>query len=324
MARNRGSRCGGRVRVLASVLAISLFAALSPMAIAGPDGEKWAVRPGTFTRHMTVDGRERSYLVHVPPAYDPKQPTPVVLAFHGAYMNAPVMAAFCGLNGKSDSAGFIVVYPNGLGFGQAMLFFNAFSEPRGDRVDDVKFTAKLLDDLETAIHVDPNRIFATGMSNGGMMCQRLGAELSDRIAAIAPVSGTIALPTFVATHPIPVLEFHGTADGIVPWRGNDNGKPQLLHFQSVDATIQTWVNVDGCLPGPTVERLPSVAGDATSVSVTRYAPGKSGCDVVLVTITGGGHTWPGRPAPVNLLGLSTRTVSANDMIWDFFQRHPKK
>jgi hypothetical protein len=139
---------------------------------------------GDHTRTLQQDGRTRSYIVHVPPKHDPKQPTPVVLAFHGAWTNAPLMALSTGLSAKADEAGFIVVYPNGSGKDDFFLFWNCggYRGPvPGKRPDDVAFVKAILDDLATLANVDPKRIYATGMSNGGMMCYRLAAELSERI-----------------------------------------------------------------------------------------------------------------------------------------------
>jgi polyhydroxybutyrate depolymerase len=281
--------------------------------------------PGIHGRALVVDGRPRSYLVHVPPGYDPKKPTPVVLAFHGAFMNGMSMASFSGLSKKADQAGFIVVYPNGLGFAEAFLFFNAWATPGGpgkDPPDDVAFTGKLLDDLETVCNVDPKRIFATGMSNGGMMSNRLGAELSNRIAAIAPVSGTLAIDQIHPTRPVPVIMFHGTADTIVPFDGRKDAGPRSPKFKGVEDTVKAWVKADGCDPQPTTTTLPDVAHDGTIVKRQVYGGGKSGAEVVLYSIEGAGHTWPGRQPPAAFLGKSTADISANDLMWDFFQKHP--
>jgi polyhydroxybutyrate depolymerase len=282
---------------------------------------------GDHRRELTVDGRKRSYLVHVPPTYDPAKPTPLVLAFHGAWMNAPQMVMFSGLNEKSDQAGFIVAYPNGVGFGEAAGFFNAFYKPappgQEGPPDDVAFTVHILDDLTTVLNVDPRRTFATGMSNGAMMCHRLAAELPDRIAAIAAVAGTIATADFKPKQPISVLHIHGTDDPLVPFGGLDPKKFDLIKFKSVEETIQAWVAADGCPAEPKVTALPDVAKDGMTVARKVYGPGKNGTEVILIEIKDGGHTWPGRPAPLKRLGKTTNNVSANDLMWEFFQRHPK-
>ena len=186
--------------------------------------------PGDRTRNLKVDGRDRSYLVHVPAKYDGKTPSPVVFALHGAAMNGPMMAAFCGLNKKADEAGFIAVYPSGTGMG-IFLTWNAGGIIGKDRADDVAFIRALLDDLGSVVKVDPKRVYATGMSNGGMMCYLLAAELSDRIAAVAPVAGTMAIEKANPKRPVPVIHFHGTADTFVPFNGPGKGTPKFITLQ---------------------------------------------------------------------------------------------
>jgi polyhydroxybutyrate depolymerase len=280
--------------------------------------------PGNHVRTVRVDGKDRSYLVHVPPTYDPHEPTPVVVNLHGAYANGAIQAAFSGMNPKADSAGFLAVYPNGWGIGTVMLFFNAWGTPgaNGQPPDDVKFVATLLDDLAGVANVDPRRVFATGMSNGGMMCYRLAAELSDRIAAIAAVSGTQCIPNANPTRPVPVMHFHGTADTIVPPAGPPPRTPKFLTYKSVDETMRIWAKIDGCPEEPTVTNLPDTAHDGTTAAKKVYGPGKDGAEVVLYLINGTGHTWPGKDPVVLFLGKTTKGISANDLMWEFFQKHP--
>ena len=323
----------------------ALFFLIAPAALASPavadektpapqaeDAAPAPLTPGDHRRELTAGGRARSYLVHVPPKYDATRPTPVVLAFHGAMMNARMMVSFSALSDKADEAGFVVVYPNGTGLGEAALFWNAGAEPKADGrpPDDVAFVAALLDDLATVVNVDAKRVYAAGMSNGGMMCHRLAAELSDRIAAVAPVTGTLALPAkrVRPKRAVPVIHFHGTADTMVPFEGPRGGPRRgtavTLEFLSVAKTIDAWVEANGCPAEPAVNDLPDKADDGTTVTRTVYGPGRDGAEVVLVTVTGGGHTWPGQPPPVKFLGKSTADVSANDLLWEFFERHPMK
>jgi len=285
---------------------------------AGP--EKLA--PGDYARILEIDGQKRSYLVHVPPSYHATSPAPVVLIFHGAGMNAKLMLEFSGLNAKADEANFVAVYPNGTGAGP-FLTFNSGGiawDVVKKQPDDVAFVARLLDDLAMVVNVDSRRVYATGMSNGGMMCYRLGAELSDRIAAIAPVAGTMAATEAEPTRPVPVLHLHGTEDRLVPFGGPDRRVPKFLSFKSVEDTVATWVQRNGCQDEPLVEELPDLADDGTTVTRETYR-GDNGAEVVLVVVHGGGHTWPGRQPPLGILGRSTRDIYATDLIWDFFSRH---
>lgn len=190
-----------------------------------------ALGPGDHTRTIMIGEQKRTYLVHVPKDYDPKKPAPVVLALHGAAMNGSMMVWFSGLNKTSDKEGFIVVYPSGTGTGP-FLTWNAggFNGKMAEgRADDVAFIGKLLDDLGAVVKVDEKRVYACGMSNGGMMSYRLAAELSDRIAAIAPVAGTIAIDESKPKRPVPVIHFHGTTDTFVAFEMAKGKTPARVH-----------------------------------------------------------------------------------------------
>ncbi|MCO6457322.1 MAG: prolyl oligopeptidase family serine peptidase [Pirellulaceae bacterium] len=283
-----------------------------------------ALGPGDHTRTLEVDGQRRSCLIHVPASYAADKPTPVVLVFHGAGMNATLMSSFCGMNKKADEAGFITVYPNGTGAGLFLAWNSGglSGELAQRQPDDVKFVAALLDKLPTVLNVDSKRIYATGMSNGGMMCYRLACELGERIAAIAPVSGTLTVRDPRPPRPIPIIHFHGTNDRIVPFDGPGNGTPRFVTFRSVPETVEFWAQVNKCAAQPVVERLDDTQDDGTAVVRKRYQPQPGGAELVLYEIEGGGHTWPGNEPALNLIGRSTRDLEANDVIWDFFQRHP--
>jgi polyhydroxybutyrate depolymerase len=286
-----------------------------------PKAQPEALGPGDHTRTLTVGGQERTYICHVPKGYDSKNPTPVVLALHGAAMNGSMMVWFSGLNKKSDEAGFIVVYPSGTGIGP-FCTWNA-GNFGAKTADDVAFIGKLLDDLAAVVSVDEKRVYACGMSNGGMMCYRLAAELSERIAAIAPVAGTIAIDESKPKRPVPVIHFHGTKDNLVPFEAGKGKKPSFVKFEDVEGSIRTWVKLNGCEETPKTETL-SKDGDETKVTRKIYGGGKEGAEVVLIVIEDGGHTWPGQQPPVGFIGKSAKNISANDLMWEFFQKHPMK
>ncbi len=282
--------------------------------------------PGNHTCKLTVDERQRSYLVHVPQNYDQDRPTPVVLIFHGAGTNADITVRLTGLNQKSEEVGFIAVYPNGTGTG-IFRTWNAGGRKgmlAEKSADDVKYVANLLDDLATMINADTRQVYATGISNGGMMCYRLAAELSDRIAAIAPVAGAMAVDEANPNRPVSVMHFHGKADGIVPFDGPNRSTPKFLTFKSVDESIEIWRKIDECPEEPTITDFPDKNNDGTTVLQKTYGPGKGDTEVILIEIEGGGHTWPGHKSYVSLTGKSTKDISANDLMWDFFQKHPRK
>lgn len=252
-------------------------------------------------------------------------PMPVVLILHGATMTGPLMAAFTDLDAKADEAGFLAVYPNGTG-SAATYFWNAgkcCGPPAQDDVDDVTFIRVLLDHLATTHQVDPKRIFVTGLSNGAMMAYRLASELSDRIAAVACVGGTMATDTCQPTRPVPVLHIHGTDDMFVPFAGGKGSRSVTgVLYHSAEYSIRAWTRANGCADEPTVEVLPDHANDGTHVILKTYSGDSKKSEVVLVVIEGGGHTWPGRDLGTKALGKSTKNLSANDAIWEFFKRHP--
>ncbi|HWB10228.1 MAG TPA: PHB depolymerase family esterase [Pirellulales bacterium] len=279
------------------------------------------LHPGE-NRSVDVGGLKRSYVVHVPKHHE-KGPMPVVLALHGATMNGPMMAWFTDLNSKADEAGFIAVYPNGTGK-RSSFFWNGgrcCGSAVKENVDDVAFIHALLDDLMRAYSVDTQRVYVTGMSNGGIMAYRLAAELSDRIAAVAPVAGSMATEVGTLKRPVPVLHFHGTKDEFIPFEGGKGPKSLTgTHFRSVEESVAVWVRANGCDDRPKVDRL-SEAGDEMTVTRQTYGPGRGGAEVVLIVVEGGGHTWPGQKSPAKILGKSASNISANDLMWEFFQKH---
>ncbi|MBC7817438.1 MAG: dienelactone hydrolase family protein [Planctomycetaceae bacterium] len=297
----------------------------------------WSADPlpaGDHQRSLEVDGRSRKYLVHVPPETKrPKvgdQPAkwPVVLVFHGGGSNAEVMVRFSGMSEKADEAGFVAVYPSGSGRLEKVLTFNGGNccgYAQLQKIDDVAFTRALLDDLAKALPIDEKRVFATGMSNGGIISYRLASELSDRVAAIAPVGGPMGTETCQPKRPVPVMHFHGIDDKYAPFQGG-RGEDSLTgtKFYSVEHSINAWVKANGCDEKPAVTELPDKTDDGTRVTRKVWSNGREGSEVILFEIQGGGHTWPGRPAAVRFLGTTTRDINANDLMWEFFQRHPMK
>jgi polyhydroxybutyrate depolymerase len=299
---------------------------LSVLAIAQPE----SLGSGDHRRTVTVDDMKRGYLIHVPPKYDAKKPMPLVLALHGAAMDGKLMEIFTGLSGTADENNFIVVYPSGTGPGGFLLTWNAGLFPgelnKGNKTDDVKYLSKVLDDAESVLNVDRKRIYVTGLSNGAMMSYRLASEMSERIAAIAPVAGTMALEKYEPKRAISVLHIHGTKDTLVPYNGPNkkNDVVKVLQFRSVDDTIAACIKANGCSDRPEVSEIePKV--DKIKVTRKAYNNGKDGSEVVLYVMEDAGHVWPaallGVPA---FLGPTTRNISANEVIWDFFKKHALK
>ncbi len=300
----------------------SLFAALLLVV-----GQTEPLGPGDHKRTVTVDAETRTHWIHVPPKYDAKQPAAVVLALHGAIMDGKLMELYCGLSKTADKHNFVVIYPNGTGPNGLFLTWNAGLFPgelRNKGVDDVKYLGKVLDDVGGSVNVDPKRIYAAGLSNGAMMSYRLASEMSDRIAAIAPVAGTIAVAKYEPKRPVPVVHFHGTNDALVPFIGPPKAKEAaLVKFRSVADSIQACIQANGCA-ATALESESEMKTDKLRVVRKEYGKGKNGAEVVLYIIQDGGHTWPGMNLAPALLGPTTFNISANEVMWAFFKKHPMK
>ncbi len=276
------------------------------------------VQPGDYNGSLDSGSRTRTYIVHVPPAYNNQQAIPLVLVLHGAGGNAERMINMTGMSDKADEAGFIVVYPNGTGFlnDQLLLTWNCgfcCGYALDNNIDDVGFIRSLIEKLEGELNIDNARIFITGMSNGAMMSYRLACELTDIVAAIAPVSGSMGEWETSSTNPVSVIIFHGTADAVVPYEGGLSIIAPLTPGRvdkPVSFAVDFWVAHNGCSTAYTR------VTDGNLVKDT-YSGGRDGSEVILNTIIGGGHVWPGSD---NI----TQGISATDLIWDFFAAHPKQ
>jgi polyhydroxybutyrate depolymerase len=278
--------------------------------------------PGDSTRTLNLDGLERSYILHVPPGYDGTQPMAVVLVFHGGGGNAENAVRMTGFSAQADQAGFLAVYPNGTGrLEDKVLTWNGGTccgYAQEFNVDDVGFVRAILADLQSLTAIDTKRIYATGMSNGGILSYRLACEASDLIAAIGPVSGTQNFTPCEPQEPVSVIHFHGTDDQHLPYAGGV-GVDSLVgaDFASVQNSIQFWLDYDQCPSTATSEDF----ADIEHIAYTSCAQGSA---VELYTIVGGGHAWPGSNGPGWVGGdQPTMSISATQMLWEFFAAHPK-
>jgi polyhydroxybutyrate depolymerase len=275
------------------------------------------LEPGDSTRTLSYGGRERSYVLHIPVSYDPTQPTAVVLAFHGIGLDAEEMIRISGYSEQADASGFIVVYPNGTG--DKMQSWNGghcCGEAAKNNVDDVGFVRALIEDLATVINVDPDRVYATGFSNGAIMVYRLACELSDQIAAIGPVSATQILNDEQACHPgrgVPVIHFHGTADRLNPYEGGTTSAG--FEIVSVEHAIQFWAGNNDC---PEQGQLT----ESGTIIHEVHAPCSQNSTVELYKIMDGEHAWPGGEAVSPQIGEPTMEISATALMWEFFTAHP--
>ncbi|MCX4091021.1 alpha/beta hydrolase family esterase [Nocardia sp. alder85J] len=313
-----------RRRAAAAMVAVSVGVAVG--SVAGCAGRVHAAEGTTVT--LDVGGHQREYLVHAP-ARPAAGPLPVVLAFHGGGGTAQEMERDSGFDQLSDAAGFIAVYPAG--------YERSWSDTRGADtkagaagIDDVGFVSTIIDRLIADDHADPARIYATGMSNGAIFTEDLGCRLAGRIAAIAPVAGTLSQPGATAcqpAQPVSVLEIHGTGDPIVPYNGGPvrvtsggNGRAGAVPVLPVDANQQQWRTLDGCTTAPAVSDLPDTAHDGTTVTVSVTTGCRNGSQVQLYSVTDGGHTWPGgrQYLPQAIIGKVSHQFDAAAVIWQFF------
>ena len=276
---------------------------------------------------LEFGGRTRTYLVHQSLESVHSQNLPVVLAFHGGGSNAEAMMHFSGLNEKADQAGFMAVYPNGTGRYRNRYTWNAgncCAFAQRNEVDDVGFVRQLIHQLKEKYPVNPRRIYATGMSNGAMMVYRLASEVADQLVAIAPVAGAMATEACNPSRPVSIVHFHGTKDQVAPFGGGlgERSFVKISHL-SVQYSVKAWTDANGCSQIPVRSRLPNPIDDGTVVRSECYGSGREGSEFLLYIIEGGGHTWPGRRTPLRSLGKSTQNISANDLMWSFFQRHSR-
>ncbi len=253
-------------------------------------------------------GRHRDYLLFVPKNYDSAKPTPLVISMHGAAMWGAAQKDTSQWNTVAEREGFMVVYPSGA----------KGNGPRHWEEEDVTFISELIDTLEAAYNIDPTRIYANGLSNGGGMAFVLSCMLSDRIAAVGMVGSAQLLPWSWCTdpRPVPMISFHGTADRFTPYHGGSSWVAPRP-FPSMVTWTANWARRNRCAPEPIDS---PVAADVTRRSYTNCA---DGADVVLYTIEGGGHTWPGgKPLPEWFAGPTTRSIDASSQMWAFFREHP--
>ena len=287
---------------------------------------------GNYRWTLEHDGRERTYIVHVPGGFEPGKAAPLVLALHGGGGSGDRTDDLMKLTPVADREHFVVAFPDGIGHNWNDGRKDGGSEAHEKDIDDVGFLRGLIDELSSKLPIDPKRVYAMGISNGAMMSGRLACDLSDRIAAVGLVagSGPVGLGEMCKpVRPVPFLAFNGTKDRLVPYNGGTI--PALLPWRdhgtviSVAELKSVWLNDNGCSPTPVVTELPDTdTRDDTRVIREAYGSCKAGADVVFYRVEGGGHTWPGgrQYLPERWVGKTNRDVSASDVIWRFFSEHP--
>ena len=280
--------------------------------------------PGETKVTTTSDGAERWYYLHVPPQHDGATPLPLVLDLHGYGEGAQVHLAMSGLGAFGDEQGFVTVTPEGQG--SVALWDIAL-----DSVD-LDFVGNLLDEVERTACIDLARVDVTGLSNGAFLTSAIACRWSDRIAAVAPVAGLQAIEGCDPSRPVPVIAFHGTADLYVSYDGGLGPAVATLPAPEGTGTIPmpdtsgpsipemtaTWAVRNGC------DATPSETAVAADVSLLAFdCP--PGADVEMYRVANGGHSWPGSDFSskvASVIGSTTMSISANELMWDFFEAHP--
>ena len=268
----------------------------------------------TINASITHDGIERDYILYIPELYDGSTAVPLVLNFHGYGSNAAQQMFYGDFRDIADTEGFLLVHPEGTTL-IGNQFWNVGFPGLSSTIDDVGFTEALIDELATLYTIDLDRVYATGMSNGGFMSFLLACQLSEKIAAVASVTGSMTQDTFDdcnAQLPTPVLQIHGTEDDVVSYNENNLSLP-------IPDVISYWVDHNNCETTPTTTTLPDVdVSDGSTIEYSVYEDGDNGITTEHMKVIGGGHTWPG--SILNSAGTN-QDIDASMEIWLFFSRY---
>jgi polyhydroxybutyrate depolymerase len=280
---------------------------------------------GSATIPLTHDGRDRPYILHVPPATIPAG-LPLVLELHGRGIDAELFDRLTGFRRLADEAGFVVALPSAAG--------ETWNDGRGlsrAATDDVGYLGAVIDDAVARAPIDRRRIYVVGMSNGATMAGRLAWELPGRFAAIAQVAGMAAVTVVAggpAGGPLPILEIHGSADRYARYDGEPPRGPLTRavlrrpagRSVGVEAWARLWLARNGAKGAPIVESIPP------DTTIRRWNGESPASDVVFYRVEGAGHTWPGAafPLPRLLFGPTCHTFSATEVSWAFLSAHVRE
>lgn len=312
-----------------------------------------AYSAGDHDFSLIHDGLKRIYKVHVPRSYNIHKKIPVVLAFHGGGGDAEGSVKYFDLNTKADEEGFIAVYPEGTGKIVDGKLFGSWNAGRccppamDNHIDDVGFISNMIDQLKSDFQIDEKRIYATGMSNGALMSYRLACELSEKIAAIAPSGGHDALDRCQPSRPVPVLHIHGKEDPCAFYEGGSCGgciakflnklnipaQPHTWACGSVPEYVDDWKQINECSDDS------KVIYQNRGAVCNQFIHCKNDSEITLCTVESMGHVWPGHKTYsakacktnpegyfcglwVETVGSLSDDIIANDLIWDFFKKHP--
>lgn len=268
---------------------------------------------GILVKNILHDGVQREYVLYVPSSYKSEQEVPLLFNFHGYTSNAGEQMQYGDFRQIADREGFIIAHPEGLELA-GNTHWNVGGWTTASRVDDVGFTEELIEEISGNYSIDQNRIYSTGMSNGGYMSFLLACQLSEKITAIASVTGSMTPETFEAcnpSHSTPVLQIHGTRDGVVPYNG-------IAWSKSITNVIDYWTAFNGCSLEEEIISFEDINdSDGSTAEQTSYNCNKN-TRTIHVKVTGGGHTWPG--AGLNL-NDTNYDFNASELIWEFLSQY---
>jgi len=298
----------------AAAAAALTVALTSSLAAQSPDSTT------SLELHLRVGGRTRHYLVDLPPRYVSRGPMPLVFNFHGGGGSPKGARTQSGFSALGARVGAILVYPAGSGrvSDERLLTWNTGSccgLAAAQKIDETAFVRALIDTLEHTYSIDRNRIYGTGLSNGGMMAHLVGCTLADRFAAIAVISGELSMDCH-PSRPVSVLIVHGTADENLPYDGGVGRKALDKHeVKPVSFAVDSWKAFDKCATG----------GTTTTQGVVTHSmwPCADGTVLELYKIEGGGHSWPGGQRMLRILDVPSDALNATQVAWDFFAAHPR-
>lgn len=295
------------------LIAILLALIAAPGVIAGVSAVNYHAT-NRSTHSMPSGGREREYSLHVPAGYDGSRPVPLVISMHGAGLWPAAQMMITRWNEVADSVGAIVVYPSAIRGGGPTGWLATGSAPS---TPDIRFIDELIDTLSARYRIDSSRIYADGLSNGGGMAFVLSCTLSNRIAAVGMVGPAHLLP-FTAckdSTPVPMMHIHGTDDKAAPYAGGGSWVTRQA-FANIPRWVASWARRNKC---NAASRDSNITPNVVRRSYDRCA---DGADVVLYTIHGGGHTWPGgTPLAEPFLGATSSEMRASLELWRFFDQH---
>lgn len=263
-------------------------------------------KPDVTRDTIDVGGLTRAYTLRVPPDYDGAARTPITFMFHGLAQTADGFADYTQVGAATDTAGYIAVIPNGTG---AIQHWNSRRTP-GD-ADDVAFVDALLTKVSADLCVDADRVYVAGYSNGGGMAQAVACAMPERIAAVA----VVASAWVPCRADVPLIAFHGIDDRIVPYGGGQT-PPELgsIVFPPVRRSVSEWAGASGC------NTLATIARSSAEVELSTFGGCDGASEVLLYTVLGGGHTWPGA-IPLDFLGHTTTEIDASQRMLEFFNTH---